>query len=384
VISGNGVVNVSSGGIASENIIVFGGLLNISSGGIASANTIENAGSVVVYSGGTMQDALVQSGGSAIISNGGNLTGILTLEKGGYAYITTSAGGTIDLQDPTTQKKVSVPVTWIGHKTTSVKSNLLNDEAGYPVRILKDAIAQNVPNKDLLITAEHCLYFDGKFIPARMLVNGYSIYYDTLMTCYDYYHIETAEHSILTADGMLSESYLDTGNRHTFNLDHKVIELSGDKVKTWQNDAIAPLVTERSIVGRIYYYLLQRAHVNGCSQQAQSFELTQDPNICLMTDQGEIIYKNASSTDKKLSFLIPNNVNAVWILSRTSRPCDVIGAFVDDRRYLGVLVGDVNLQRNGKKHPITTHLDADHLLGWDVKETVPCRWTKGKAFLPLT
>ncbi|WP_086631919.1 Hint domain-containing protein [Commensalibacter intestini] len=293
-------------------------------------------------------------------------------------------GDSVLTYNPVTQGKVSKPVTWIGHKTASIKSNLLNDEAGYPVRILKDAIAPNVPNKDLLITAEHCLYFDGKFIPARMLVNGYSIYYDTSMTSYDYYHIETAEHSILTADGMLTESYLDTGNRHTFNLDHKVIKLSGNKVKAWQNDAIAPLVTERSIVERIYNYLLQRAHVHGCLKQEQPFELTQDPDLCLMTDQGEVIHKKASSTDKKLDFIIPNNVSAVWILSRTSRPCDVIGAFVDDRRYLGVLVGEVTLQRNGKKHPITTHLDADHLLGWDVKETIPFRWTKGKAFLPLT
>ncbi|EHD13508.1 hypothetical protein CIN_17000 [Commensalibacter intestini A911] len=183
---------------------------------------------------------------------------------------------------------------------------------------------------------------------------------------------------------MLTESYLDTGNRHQFNLDHKVIKLSGDRTKTWQSDAIAPLITERSIVERIYHYLLQRAHVNGCLKKEQSFELTQDPDLCLMTDKGEVIHKESSSTDKKLSFLIPNNVSAVWILSKTSRPCDVIGSFVDDRRYLGVLVGEVTLQRNGKKHPITTHLDADHLLGWDVKETIPCRWTKGKAFLPLT
>lgn len=334
----------------------------------------------------------IKTTGYSLGTNGSNglilqvcfLTGTMIEIPGGVCAVEDlKVGDSVLVYDRISQKKISVSITWIGHKITSVKPNLHHDEAGYPVRILKDAIAQNVPNKDLLITAEHCLYFDGKLIPARMLVNGYSIYYDTSVTSYEYYHIETAEHSILTADGMLTESYLDTGNRHQFNLDHKVIELSGDKVKTWQNDAIVPLVTEGSIVERIYSYLLQRAHVNGCSQQEQSFELTQDPDICLMTDQGEIIYKEASSTDKKLSFIIPNNVSAVWILSRTSRPCDVIGAFVDDRRYLGVLVGEVALQRNGKKHQITTHLDADHLLGWDVQETIPCRWTKGKAFLPL-
>jgi len=230
VISSNGVVNVSSSTDVSNSDTI----------------TLDNVTGVGNYG-----YALTSDANGNLVYEVCFLTGTIIEIPGGVCAVEDlKVGDTVLVYDPTTQKKVSVPVTWIGHKTTSVKSNLLNDEAGYPVRILKDAIAESVPNKDLLITAEHCLYFDGKFIPARMLINGYSIYYDTSMTCYDYYHIETAERSI-----------------------------------------------------------------------------------------------------------------------------------VDDR---GFCVGDVTLQRNGKKHLITTHLEADHLLGWDVKETIPCRWTKGKAFLPLT
>lgn len=147
VISGSGVVNVSSGGIAAENIVVSGGLLNISSGGIASANTIENAGSVVVYSGGTMQDALVQSGGSAIISNGGNLTGILTLEKGGYAYITTSTGGTIDLQDPTA---VSLLGTQRDYEFTSQQTGLVISGTGSATTVINGFSATDASNSDTI------------------------------------------------------------------------------------------------------------------------------------------------------------------------------------------------------------------------------------------
>lgn len=99
VISGAGIVNISSGGVASENIIISGGILNISNGAIASENTIKENGSIMVFSGGTLQNTLVQSGGSAVISNGGNLDGILTLEKRGFAYITVSTGGTVNLLD---------------------------------------------------------------------------------------------------------------------------------------------------------------------------------------------------------------------------------------------------------------------------------------------
>ncbi|OAZ70812.1 hypothetical protein SRCM100623_02163 [Acetobacter pasteurianus] len=72
--------------------------------------------------------------------------------------------------------------------------------------MLKDAIADGVPYKDMLITAEHCLFFEGKFVPVRMLVNGVSIFYDKSITSYDYYHVETDQHSVITADGMLTEA----------------------------------------------------------------------------------------------------------------------------------------------------------------------------------
>lgn len=44
-------------------------------------------------------------------------------------------------------------------------------------------------------------------------------------------------------------------------------------------------------------------------------------------------------------FMISADVKSVRIVSNASRPCDVVGPFVDDRRTLGVLVGDVKLLR---------------------------------------
>ncbi|PHY94849.1 hypothetical protein CSR02_04105, partial [Acetobacter pomorum] len=102
-------------------------------------------------------------------------------------------------------------VIWVGKAHATVRPELTDDEAGWPVRILKDAIADGVPYKDMLITAEHCMFFKGKLVPVRMLVNGVSIFYDKSITSYDYYHVETEQHSVITADGMLTESYLDTG-----------------------------------------------------------------------------------------------------------------------------------------------------------------------------
>ncbi|OUJ01424.1 hypothetical protein HK14_09665, partial [Acetobacter cibinongensis] len=70
--------------------------------------------------------------------------------------------------------------------------------------------------------------------------------------------------------------------------------------------------------------------------------------------------------------------------SRTSRPSDTIGPFVDDRRHLGVLVGQVTLFDGMENHVVTAHLTQSELNGWYAQETVPCRWTSGNATLPLT
>ncbi|WP_141354660.1 Hint domain-containing protein, partial [Gluconobacter sphaericus] len=120
-------------------------------------------------------------------------------------------------------------VTWAGQAHCNVHAHLPDDKAGYPVRILKDAIANGVPFKDMLITAEHCLFFEGKFVPARMLINGRSIFYDKSITSYDYYHIETEDHSVIIADGMLTESYLDTGNRRSFTQKGSVVSIGGSR-----------------------------------------------------------------------------------------------------------------------------------------------------------
>ncbi|WP_250697748.1 Hint domain-containing protein, partial [Acetobacter pasteurianus] len=149
------------------------------------------------------------------------------------------------------------PVVWVGKAHVKVQHGLPDDEAGWPVRILKDAIADGIPYKDMLITAEHCLFFRDRFVPVRMLVNGVSIFYDKSITSYDYYHVETEQHSVITADGMLTESYLDTGNRSSFRQEGKIATLRG-AVKNWADDAGAPLGVERSFVEPLFRALQWR------------------------------------------------------------------------------------------------------------------------------
>ncbi len=279
-------------------------------------------------------------------------------------------------------REVTHPVVWVGKAHAMVRAGLPDDEAGYPVRVLKDAIADGVPYKDMLITAEHCLFFEGKFVPVRMLVNGVSIFYDKSITSYDYYHVETEQHSVIMADGMLTESYLDTGNRRAFRQEGKVATLRG-AVQSWVEDAGAPLCVDRAFVEPLFHKLEARENsVTGCQMPTEQAVVVADPNLHLVTQAGAII-RPMRHEGQRYSFMLPANTQSVRIVSRASRPADVIGPFVDDRRQMGVAVADVHFTTAKKLYPITAHLQAEKPEGWHDTDWTDCAWTNGNAVLPL-
>ncbi|WP_215763142.1 Hint domain-containing protein [Acetobacter sp. P1H12_c] len=272
-------------------------------------------------------------------------------------------------------------VTWAGQARCTVRPHVALDQAGYPVRILKNAISEGVPFKDMLITAEHCLFFDGKFVPARMLVNGRSIFYDTSITSYDYYHIETADHSVIMADGMLTESYLDTGNRRAFRQNNAVVSIPLSRDLSWDN-AAAPLTVSREAVEPIYRQIEVRAKEQNCPVHSEAQPLTYDSDLHLVTDTGATI-RAARTNNDQIIFMIPVGVDSVRIVSRASRPCDALGPFVDDRRTLGVLVGEIRLFESNATRMLSAHFTDENLSGWSNVEDGTMRWTEGNALLSL-
>lgn len=283
-----------------------------------------------------------------------------------------------------TGREITRPVVWVGKAHSRVRPELPHDEAGYPVRVLKNAIADGVPYKDMLITPEHCLFFDGQFVPVRMLVNGKSIFYDTSITSYDYYHVETEEHSVITADGMLTESYLDTGNRSTFRQDGKVAALRAAGARSWEADAAAPLCVGRNFVEALFRTLEARGNlVENCQKPAASVTMTHDADLHLVMKNGAVI-RPIRHDGQNYSFMIPAGAESVRIVSRASRPSDVIGPFVDDRRYLGVAVSAVHFLSSKTQNQITTYLEGTALDGWYENSQTGSIWTNGNALLPLS
>ncbi|KXV77279.1 Hint domain-containing protein [Acetobacter cerevisiae] len=276
------------------------------------------------------------------------------------------------------------PVVWAGTARATVHAGLQDDKAGYPVRILKDAVADGVPYQDLLVTSEHCLFFDGKFVPVRMLVNGSSIFYDKSITAYDYYHIETAEHSVVAANGLLTESYLDTGNRRSFRQEGKVASIGG-RAKTWEADAGAELCVDRAFVEPLFRKLeARKSSITEGLQNADVVALTNDANLHLVTETGAVI-RPVRRDGQRYNFMLPANVASVRIVSRASRPADVIGPFVDDRRQMGVAVGSVTFVTAARQENIVAHLAEAKPEGWHADMSqADVAWTTGNAVLPLS
>ncbi|MXV43645.1 hypothetical protein GS501_00965 [Saccharibacter sp. 17.LH.SD] len=241
----------------------------------------------------------------------------------------------------------------------------------HPVRIKAHALAKDVPYNDLLLTGEHCLFLDGYFIPARMLVNHSSIVRENT-TQYDVYHIECEEHAIISANGAYAETYLDTD--HQLKHDGNVITIGR---KTWANDAAAPLGTQRNVAEPIWHKVAQRSGVT-----LPLVETVEDPDLHLIVNGDREIRPYRVRNDYYL-FLLPEYIEQIHLVSRTSRPSDVVGPFVDDRRHLGVLIDDARLFYDDECIVLETPFQEASLSGWDVMEGSRCRWTSGSALLPI-
>ena len=436
---GNGAVaTVSSGGLLAGTATISGGgrvVLNGTAGSgalnlVGSGGTVTLSGTTAptnVISGFVTSD-LIDLAGIA----GGSITGVtraanaVTISAGGSAYTLNVAGvgaegyklvsdgqagtfyevcfaeGTriatpgaeveverLAVGDLVTTLGGPRPVSWIGHRGVDV-ARLADPDGARLVRVRAGAFAAGIPHRDLLVTQDHCIFVDGatkggRLIPARMLVNGRSIIIDRGIAAYTFYHVELAEHAILFAEGLTTESYLDTGNRSNFaNSAVPAIHpnFRPDAAhKSWA-DAAAPLCVERAVVEPIWAMLDARARQLGVPSTAAPVALTADPALRLVGDDGLTIEPVRGPSGRYL-FAVPAGVAGLRLLSRTARPSETVGPFLDDRRALGVLVGEVAVWHGGQRSAASLHLTTAALPGWFGIEGGPHRWTAGNATLPL-
>jgi hypothetical protein len=101
-------------------------------------------------------------------------------------------------------------------------------------------------------------------IPVRWLMNERTVAPARRMRHVEYFHVELDQHAVLLAEGMPAESYLDTGDRSTFENGGVAVELYPDFAsRTWESGGCARLVVTGPEVTAVRQRLQQHADRNG-------------------------------------------------------------------------------------------------------------------------
>lgn len=245
--------------------------------------SVTDAAALAAFMGTGTQALTIAATGTSAVNGSGNMLTQLTQQSGGtlsisYTYLPAdlacfAAGtaiatpnGPVAVEDIRVGQHVSLasggsaPVVWIGHRTVDCNRQP-RPETVWPVRVLAGAFAANIPRRDLVLSPDHAVFFDGVLIPVRYLMNGRTIvqqHTDRIV----YYHLELLRHALLLAEGLAAESFLDTGNRSAFGNAGPVIQAHPNFTSlTWEAAGCAPLVVSGPPVEVARAWLKARARV---------------------------------------------------------------------------------------------------------------------------
>ena len=191
--------------------------------------------------------------------------------------------------------------------------------------------------------------------------------------------------AILLAEGLLAESYLDTGNRGFFaNSEsplvlHPVLTDETD-YPTREAGSCAPFVWDEASVRSVWQCLVDRSATIGLPVPQRV--TTTDADMRLLADWRTV--KPVFSDSDRVICVLPGGASEVRLVSRAQAPTEA-RPWLEDRRRLGARVKRIVLRGADELHEIP--LDHPDLTRgwWGVERDGPVmsRWTDGEAVLPL-
>jgi hypothetical protein len=220
------------------------------------------------------------------------------------------------------------PVRWIGYRSLDLHRHPRPHDV-MPVRVQAHAVAPGCPSRDLLLSPDHAVFIGGALIPVRYLLNGASIAQEAAERI-TWWHVELDAHDVILAEGMPTESYLDTGNRAAFanaGPGHAVQVHPDFSRSVWAAEACAELVTAGPILAEVRAALLARLPELGHA-------LTTDPDLRLVADGLEL---PPQCFGEWLCVALPAQSTELRLRSRVFQPA-ALQADGSDWRRLGVAI----------------------------------------------
>lgn len=148
-------------------------------------------------------------------------------------------------------------VRWVGRFEVDLRRHPAPHRAA-PIRIRAGAFAEGVPVRDVRLSPDHAVLFQGALIHAHRLCNGGNVVQE-FPARVTYWHVELEEHAILLAEGLPAESYLDLGNRGQFDGEAGTRPLHPDlAAATWDARACATLVLDGPLLDAARNVLAER------------------------------------------------------------------------------------------------------------------------------
>ena len=141
----------------------------------------------------------------------------------------------------------TAPVIWLGHRAVDCTRHP-HPETVWPIRVMAGAFGEGLPHRDLWLSPDHAVFVDDVLIPIKRLLNGSSIRREPRDRVV-YYHVELPEHDVILAEGLPTESFLDTGGRADFDNGRTPARLhpAFDR-RLWDAKGCAPLVVTGPIL----------------------------------------------------------------------------------------------------------------------------------------
>ena len=250
-----------------------------------------------------------------------------------------------------------------------------------PIRISeRDAFADNVPRRDLLVSPDHAIFVDGKLICARQLVNGTTIRRETGVDLGRLFPCRTRRARHPAGRGA-AVGELSRHRQQGFFANVAPLVLHPDLTDetghpTREVGSCAPFVWDEANVQPVWQRLADRA--GGSSRRAT----TTDADPRLVIDQCTV--KPVFSDSDRVIFMLPRDASKARLVSRAQSPTEA-RPWLSDQRRLGMRVKRIVLRDADE----TREVPMDHpdiTLGWwDIEHDGPMmsRWTDGEAVLPL-